>query len=218
MGGMQALEWAITYPDEIKCCIPIATTAQLSPQALAFNTVGREAIMSDPAWNQGNYNEEQFPKHGLAIARMIGHITYHSKESMNLKFGRRLQEKSEYGYNFSPDFQLENYLKYQGDKFVSRFDPNSYLFLSKAMSYFDLGKKYGSIEAAFKRCKSKFLVLSITSDWLYPKEQSKDIVKTLMKLNKEVSYCEIESSFGHDSFLMDNPQMSKIIQLYLETL
>ena len=216
MGGMQALEWAIQYPEAIKSCVPIASTSYLSPQALAFDAVGRHAIVKDPNWSQGAYYTHASPESGLSIARMIGHITYLSEESMTLKFGRKLQKKQEYGYDFSTDFEVESYLKYQGDKFVTRFDANSYLYLTKAISYFDLEKKYGSLEAAFKRVTASFLVVSISSDWLYLPKQSKEIVKTLMKLNKEVTYCNLNSAFGHDAFLIDNPELSELVKRFLE--
>ena len=147
---------------------------------------------------------------------MIGHITYLSDESMDIKFGRRLQKKQEYGYDFTTDFQVESYLKYQGDKFVNRFDANSYLYITKAISYYDLEKKYGSLEAALAHVQAKFLVISISSDWLYPPRQSKEMVKTLMKLNKEVTYCNLESPYGHDAFLIENPQMASLVTQFLE--
>lgn len=218
MGGMQALQWAIQYPEAVKSCVPIASTSYLSPQALAFDAVGRQAIVKDPCWNQGDYYQGVYPDSGLSIARMIGHITYLSEESMNQKFGRKLQQKEEYGYDFSTDFAVESYLKYQGDKFVNRFDANSYLYLTKAISYFDLEKKYGSLEAAFKPTQAVFLVVSISSDWLYLPKQSKEIVKTLMKLNKPVTYCNLNSAFGHDAFLIDNPQLSALVSRFLEQL
>ena len=216
MGGMQALEWAIQYPESVKSCVPIASTSYLSPQALAFDAVGRHAIVKDPNWNQGDYYQQSSPEAGLGIARMIGHITYLSEESMNQKFGRKLQKKLEYGYDFSTDFEVESYLKYQGDKFVNRFDANSYLYLTKAISYFDLEKKHGSLEAAFKSVTAAFLVISISSDWLYLPKQSKEIVKTLMKLNKEVTYCNLNSAFGHDAFLIDNPELSELVKRFLD--
>ncbi len=203
MGGMQALEWAIHYPDQVAACVPIATSAYLAPQALAFNAVGRFAITSDR-------------NIGLSIARMIGHITYLSNESIALKFGRRLQKKEHYSYDFSEEFEIESYLKYQGDKFVNRFDPDTYLYLSKAMSYFDLVKEYGSLKKAFGKVQAKFLVMSISSDWIYPSKQSKEIVKTLMNLNKEVTYCELDSPYGHDAFLLENDQLSGVIANFLE--
>ncbi len=217
MGGMQALEWAALYPDKIKSCVPIASTSKLSPQALAFGTVGRNAIISDPNWNKGNYYDQEKPENGLAIARMIGHITYLSEESLSQKFGRKLQEKQEYGYNLQTDFQIESYLYHQGHKFVHRFDANSYLYLSKAMSYYDLHKSYGSLENAFKSTDAQFLIMAITSDWLYPTKDSKDIVQSLMRINKNVTYCEIDSPYGHDGFLLSQEKLSDVIQPFLTT-
>jgi len=216
MGGMQALEWAIQFPSKVKRCIPIATTSRLSPQALAFDAVGRNAIISDPNYNKGHYYDQpNQPENGLAIARMIGHITYLSEESMDYKFGRKLQKKDDYGYDFSTDFQVESYLVYQGNKFGSRFDANSYVYLTKAISYFDLEKKYGSLESAFERIQSKMMVVSITSDWLYTPKESKAIVKALMKLNKQVTYCEINSDSGHDAFLIDHAHLGKVTRNFL---
>lgn len=217
MGGMQAIEWAISYPKMVFSCVAIATTSKLSPQALAFGAVGRNAIISDPSWHKGNYSDHDTrPEKGLSIARMIGHITYLSEESMSQKFGRRLQKKDDYNYNFNAEFQVESYLQHQGDKFVNRFDANSYLYLSKAMSYFDLEKDYGSLENAFKVTLSKFLILSISSDWIYPASQSKEIAKTLMKFNRDVTYCEIDSPYGHDAFLIEIEKFSQVIKPYLE--
>lgn len=215
MGGMQAIEWAITFPEIVEKCLPIAATSRLSPQALAFDAVGRHAILTDPKWNNGNYYQGPFPDDGLSVARMIGHITYLSEESMNQKFGRNLQNKKEYTYNFETEFQVESYLKYQGDKFATRFDPNSYLYLTKAISYFDLEKQYGSLEKAFEAAASKFLIISISSDWLYPPKQSKEIVKTLLKLNKRVSYCDIHSPYGHDAFLLPNDELNALISSFI---
>lgn len=203
MGGMQAMEWAIQFPEMVESCIPIASTHQLSPQAIAFDAVGRHAILKDE-------------KNGLPIARMIGHITYVSTDSMNKKFGRRLQKKTDYGYDFDTDFQIESYLKYQGDKFATRFDAHTYLYITKALSYFDLSKKHGSLLKAFESVSAKFLVIAIDSDWLYPSAQSKAIVKTLIKLNKEVTYCELNSKFGHDAFLLENQDLKDIVSNYLE--
>lgn len=212
MGGMQALEWAAMYPTYVKSVVAIACTARLSPQALAFDSVGRHAILSDPNWNNGfYYGLDIQPNRGLAIARMIGHITYLSEESMRLKFGRNLQQRSDYGYDFSTEFQVESYLQYQGDKFVNRFDANSYLYLTKAVNYFDLHKKYGSLDIAFQESQAHFLIISISSDWLYPPHQSKELVSTLMKLNKWVSYANLESPYGHDAFLIQNDQLSELI-------
>ena len=219
MGGMQALDWAIRYPDMVKACIPIASTSGLTPMALAFGAVGRHAITSDSNWKEGNYTSEKIvPKQGLSTARMIGHITYLSEHSMHAKFGRKLQEKKDYGYDFSTDFQIESYLHHQGDKFVENFDANSYLYLSKAMSYFDLKKKFGSLESAFSNTQCRFLIMSISSDMLYPSKLSIEMAMTLMRLNKSVSYCEIDSNFGHDGFLLETEKLSIPIQSFLGAL
>ncbi|RAP33605.1 homoserine O-acetyltransferase [Candidatus Marinamargulisbacteria bacterium SCGC AG-410-N11] len=216
MGGMQALSWSIKFPKHVNRCAAIACTSQISPQALSFATVGRYSITSDPNWNNGNYNETNPPLKGLATARMIGHITYLSQESMSKKFGRGLQKKADYGYKFKTDFQIESYLEYQGDKFVQSFDANSYLYLSKALSYFDLEKEYKTLSNAFKKTNCSFLIASISSDWLYPAENSQKMAKTLMKLNKDVTYCNIESPHGHDGFLIESEKLSNIIKPYLE--
>lgn len=216
MGGMQVLVWATHYPTRMKKCVVLASAAKLSEQALAFSAVGRNAILSDPNWNKGHYTDQKKPEKGLSIARMIGHITYLSEHSMSEKFGRRLQEKDDYGYNMNTDFQVESYLQYQGDKFVNRFDANAYLYLSKAMSYFDLTKHFSSLDDAFKDSRASFLILSITSDWLYPSKQSKEIAKALMRLNKEVSYCEIDTPYGHDSFLIDYKKFERMIKPFIE--
>lgn len=219
MGGMQALEWSIMYPEMVESVIMLASTARVSTQTLAFDSVGRNAIVSDPNWNNGNYYEsDQLPEKGLSTARMIGHLTYLSDESLNIKFGRRLQEKLDYGYDFASDFQIESYLHYQGNKFVSRFDANSYLYITKAISYFDLEKKYGSLEQAFANVSAKFLVIAIKSDWLYPPKQSKETVKTLLKLNKEVTYFESDSQYGHDAFLLPNETFISLIFNFLENI
>jgi len=218
MGGMQALTWAIDYPDAIASCVPIASTSKLSPQALAFDVVGQSAIITDPNWQKGEYTSDTVPEKGLSIARMIGHITYLSDESMALKFGRKLQEKADYGYDFSTDFQVESYLKHQGNKFVNRFDANSYLYITKAIDYFDLSKKFGSLEKAFLSVTAKFLVAAISTDWLYKPKESKEIVHALMRLNKKVTYLEIESPYGHDAFLMDHNHLGRAVSHFLESL
>jgi len=202
MGGMQCMEWSISYPERVKKAIIIAAAAQLSPQSLAFNTVGREAILNNPT-------------HGLSIARMIGHITYRSDQSIGSKFGRKLKENEDYHYNFDTEFEIESYLKYQGDKFVNRFDAYTYLYLSKAMSYFDLHKTYGSTENAFKNATSQFLLVSISSDWLYPSAQTQDMAKALITLNKTVTYADIDAPHGHDSFLMENDDLFTLIHHFL---
>mgnify|MGYP000035212424 CR=1 FL=1 len=216
MGGMQALQWAVSYPDMVKIVIAIATTARASPQQIAFNEVGRMAIMTDPNWKNGDYYDGEPPKNGLAIARMIGHITYLSDESMHEKFGRRLQNKDMYDFNFSTEFQVESYLHYKGDKFVRRFDANSYLYITKAIDYFDLtegGKK--SLQDVFKKVNSRFLIVSISSDWLYPPYQSEELVTALTANDIDVTYIEMKSSYGHDAFLVETGQMNYIISNYL---
>ena len=216
MGGMQAIQFAISYPEMVKSAILIATTSRLSPQAIAFNAIGRNSIISDPDWNNGNYyDRENKPDRGLSNARMIGHVTYLCEEAMYNKFGRRLQDKDHYDFNFDIDFQVESYLQHQGQIFVDRFDANSYLYITKAVDYFDPADKYGSLENAFKDTKAKFLIMSFDSDWLFPSSQSKEIVNTLMHLDKDVSYCEIKSPCGHDAFLLEYDVQSKIITSFL---
>ncbi|AIS32172.1 homoserine O-acetyltransferase MetX [Methanobacterium formicicum] len=220
MGGMQVLQWCVSYPDMVRSAIPIATTSYSSPQQIAFNEVGRRAIISDPHWNEGNYYTGEFPDNGLALARMIGHITYLSNESMYEKFGRRLQDKEEYGFDFSTDFEVESYLHYQGNTFTKRFDANSYLYISKAIDYFDLTENGTlSLSEAFKDVKARVLVISVDSDWLYTPAESKEIVMALTANEVEVSYCQIKSSYGHDAFLLEIGQLSYIINgFYSETL
>ena len=216
MGGMQAIQFTISYPEMVKSAILIATTSRLSPQAIAFNAIGRNSIISDPDWNNGDYyDKENKPNRGLSNARMIGHVTYLCEEAMYNKFGRRLQDKDHYDFNFDIDFQVESYLQHQGQIFVDRFDANSYLYITKAVDYFDPADKYGSLENAFKNTKAKFLIMSFDSDWLFPSSQSKEIVNTLMHLDKDVSYCEIKSPCGHDAFLLEYDTQSKIITSFL---
>jgi homoserine O-acetyltransferase/O-succinyltransferase len=217
MGGMQALEWVFQYPEIPLSSIVIASTSRLSAQSIAFNAVGRNAIISDHDWLKGNYYGKQLKFNGLSIARMIGHITYLSEASMHKKFGRRLQSKCEFSYDFSKEFQIESYLDYQGAKFVERFDANTYLYVTKAMDYFDIAQFYGngSLAQACKKVKSKMLVLSFTSDWLFPPYQSKEIVDAMLKQKKDVTYVNIESSYGHDAFLLEIETESKIIRNFL---
>ncbi len=216
-GGMQVLQWCVSYPDIVHLAIPIATSAYSSPQQIAFNEVGRRAITSDPDWNGGDYYGRSPPARGLSLARMIGHITYLSDDSMHQKFGRRLQDKSEYSFSLSSsDFQVESYLRYHGDNFVKRFDANSYLYITKAIDYFDLTSKGAlSLAEAFEGAKSKFLVISISSDWLYPPYQSREIVDALIANDIEVRHCEIKSSYGHDAFLLESGQMNYSIGNFL---
>ena len=215
MGGMQALEWAVSYPDKVAAAIPIATTARHTPQQIAFNEVGRQAIMADPDWNGGNYYDGRPPGRGLAIARMVGHITYMSDESMREKFGRRLREKEKFGFDFSVDFEVESYLRYRGSQFVTRFDANSYLYITKAEDYFDLTNGTGSLADAFSRARARFLVISFSSDWLYPSYQSQEIVRVLRRSNHDVAYCELQSNYGHDAFLVDVAEQSDVVRGFL---
>jgi homoserine O-acetyltransferase len=215
-GGMQVLQWAIDYPDMVYATIPVATTSRLSTQAIAFDEVGRQAIYGDPDWNNGDYYSSTGPRRGLGVARMIGHITYLSDQSMHEKFGRALQDRATVGYDFGPpDFQVESYLRHQGDSFVERFDANSYLYITKAMDYFDLVSDYGSLMRGFRGVKSRFLVISFTGDWLFPTYQSKDIVRALLANGARVSFCEIESAYGHDAFLLRNEALERLIRDFL---
>jgi homoserine O-acetyltransferase len=215
MGGMQALEWAVAYPEAVCSAIPIASTSRHSAQQIAFNEVGRQAIMSDADWRQGNYYGQSRPARGLAIARMVGHITYMSDASMREKFGRRLRDKEELGFNFSVDFEVESYLRYRGSQFVDRFDANSYLYITKAMDYFDLASGRGTLGAALERARARFLVLSFTSDWLYPSYQSQEVVRALRSRNHDVAYCELTSNYGHDAFLADIGEQTELVSGFL---
>ncbi|MBP3790942.1 MAG: homoserine O-acetyltransferase [Methanobrevibacter sp.] len=215
MGGMQVLDWIVRYPKMMKKAVPIATTAMSSPQQIAFNEVGRQAIFSDPNWNNGNYYETgKVPENGLSLARMIAHITYLSDESMDIKFGRDLQDKDEISYDFSIDFQVESYLKHQGETFVKRFDANSYLFITKAVDLFDLSIN-DSLINGFKNIEAKIEVISVDSDWLYPTEQSTEIVTALNANDLEVSFSEIKSNYGHDAFLLEKGQLNHILSKFL---
>ncbi len=206
MGGMQALEWAVTYPDSVAAAIPIATTARHSAQQIAFNEVGRQAIMADPDWNDGNYYQGRPPARGLAVARMVGHITYMSDESMRQKFGRRLR---------TPDqFEVQSYLQYRGSKFVDRFDANSYIYITRAMDSFDLTER-GSLASLFERIRTRFLVISFTSDWLYPSYQSQEIVSALRSRNCDVAYVNLNAHYGHDSFLVEVEEQSEMVRGFL---
>jgi homoserine O-acetyltransferase len=215
MGGMQALEWAVAYPDAVVSAIPVASTARHSAQQIAFNEVGRQAIIADPDWNEGNYYSSKPPARGLAVARMVGHITYMSDDSMREKFGRRLRNKDHFGYDFEVDFEVESYLRYRGSEFVNRFDANSYLYITKAMDYFDLTNGHGSLASAFETTKVRFLVISFSSDWLYPSYQSQEIVRALRSRNVDVAYCELPSNYGHDAFLVDVAEQTDLIRGFL---
>ncbi len=215
MGGMQVLQWLVSYPGMVKKAIPIATTGMSSPQQIAFNEVGRQAIISDLNWDHGDYYRTgNVPKNGLSIARMIAHITYLSEQSMYLKFGRDLQDKDEVTYDLNMDFQVESYLHHQGESFVKRFDANSYLYITKAVDLFDLSVN-GSLIDGFKSVDSKVLVVAVDSDWLYPTDQLMEVVTALSANDVEVSFSEIKSSYGHDAFLLEKGQLNYVISQFL---
>lgn len=216
LGGMQALAWARRYPERVASCVASATTWRLTAQAIAFNEVGRQAILGDPDFAHGDYGRTTPPALGLAIARMIGHITYLSADSMRSKFGRRLQERSEHAFDFVTEFEVESYLAHQGRKFVERFDANTYLYMSKAMDYFDLAQGASSLETSFAATSTRFLVLAFSSDWLFPTHQSRELVDALRRVGAEVSFAEIESSFGHDSFLLETEAQAQFVTPFLE--
>lgn len=216
MGGMQAMEWAINYPDRLDSAVPIATTSQLSPQSIAFDWVGREAIKYDPNWNNGNYSADHVPDRGLAAARMLAHITYLSDESMSLKFGRDLQDTDSYSFDFHRDFAVESYLEHQGRRFVERFDANSYFYITRAMDYFDLAARAGGdLAKAFSTATAAFLVVSFSSDWLFPTVESRKIVNALLKNRLNVSFCEIKSAYGHDAFLLEADVLGPMLRDFL---
>ena len=216
LGGMQAFQWAIQYPSLIKNSIIVAAAPRLTAQNIAFNEVARQAIMKDPNWHEGNYLEKNsFPNQGLALARMLGHITYLSDESMGEKFGRDLK-KSKLNFDFDVEFQIESYLRYQGEKFVTSFDANTYLLMTKALDYYDPVKDYGEkFGQKLDETNCKFLVISFTSDWRFPPERSREIMRLLLERKKNVSYSEIISDGGHDAFLMENNDYFEIMKLFL---
>ncbi len=217
MGGMQALQWAVDYPDQVGSVLFLASTPRSSPQSIALNETGRQAIYADPNWNQGDYYGGAVPAQGLAIARMIGHITYMSETSFERKFSRTTH-RGAVQYDFGIDFSVESYLRYQGEKFVKRFDANSYLYITKALDYFDISDGYESLEAALKKTQCKFLIVTFSSDWLYPPEQSWELVDTLERLGRSVKYQHVEAYLGHDSFLVEVELMTALIGGYLNEL
>jgi homoserine O-acetyltransferase len=217
MGGMQVLEWAALYPERVFAAMPIATGARHSAQNIAFHEVGRQAVMADPDWCGGRYlDESKRPRKGLAVARMGAHITYLSESALHRKFGRRLQAREAPTFTFDADFQIESYLRYQGITFVERFDANSYLYVTRAMDYFDLADEHGGILAqAFRGTRTRFCVMSFTSDWLFPTSDSRAIVHALNAAGASVSFVEIESDKGHDAFLLDEPAMFSAAQGFI---
>jgi homoserine O-acetyltransferase/O-succinyltransferase len=212
MGGMQVLEWLASYPDRIRSAIPIATTLRSSPQQIAFNEVGRQAVMADPKWLQGDYGEE-IPARGLAVARMVGHITYMSDESMMQKFGRRRKADRQL-FKFNDEFEVEGYLRYRGKSFTKRFDANSYLYVTRAIDYFDVVSDR-RLARAIKGKNLAALVIAFKSDWLYPSYQSWEIVRIFQQLGQPVTYCEIESTYGHDAFLLETEEETQLIMHFL---
>lgn len=224
MGGMQVLEWCASFPDKVFSAIPIATAARHSAQNIAFHEVGRQAIMADPNWQSGNYDgNDSYPSKGLAVARMAAHITYLSEAALHRKFGRNLQDRDSVTYGFEADFQIESYLRHQGFTFVDRFDANAYLFITRAMDYFDLaadharrnGRDSGTLADAFRGTTTRFCVASFTSDWLYPTSESRQIVHALNAVAANVSFVEIESDKGHDAFLLDEPELFATISGFI---
>jgi homoserine O-acetyltransferase/O-succinyltransferase len=219
MGGMQVLEWAAHHGERVFAAVPIATAAWHSAQNIAFHEVGRQAVMADPEWRGGRYLElGTSPRNGLAVARMAAHITYLSEDALQDKFGRNLQARVAKTFSFDADFQVESYLRHQGSTFVDRFDANSYLYISRALDYFDLEAEHGGILAnAFKGTKTRFCVVSFTSDWLYPTKESRAIVQALNAVAANVSFVEIESSKGHDAFLLDEPELFATISGFIRS-
>ncbi len=219
MGGMQVLEWASMYKDRVFSAMPIATAARHSSQNIAFHEVGRQAVMADPNWRDGRYLEEGLiPAKGLAVARMAAHITYLSDKTLHQKFGRKLQNRPNVTFGFDADFQVESYLRYQGATFVDRFDANSYLYITRAMDYFDLAADHGGVLAnAFTASKTRFCVISFTSDWLYPTRESRRIVHALNAVAANVSFVEIASDKGHDAFLLDEPELFATVSGFLNS-
>ncbi|MDD4859627.1 MAG: homoserine O-acetyltransferase [Dehalococcoidales bacterium] len=213
MGGMQVLQWAVSYPERVRAAIPIGTAARHSPQQIAFNEVGRQAIIADPNWQDGNYYGGTPPTRGLAVARMVGHITYMSDVSMTEKFGRRARNQQKF-FKFDNDFEVEGYLRSRGDNFVRRFDANSYLYITKAIDRFDLAEG-NSLSEVLRNVRAKFLVIAFKSDWLYPSYQSQEIVRACKTAGVDATYCEICSSYGHDAFLLETEQQSRLVSHFL---
>ena len=219
MGGMLLLQFCALYPEKTFSAVPIASTTSHNAQQIALNELARQAIMSDPLWNKGNYYQNiQIPKNGLAVARMAAHITYMSDKGLQEKFGRKLQAKKDYEFTFDADFQIESYLRHQGKVFVERFDANSYLYISRAMDYFDLSKQFkNGLSGAFQNHKTKFLIVSFSSDWLYPTKNSKEIVIALNASGANVAFAEIKTDRGHDSFLLKEIEFLKTIKGFLDS-
>jgi len=217
LGGMQVLQWAASYPERLVTAVPVATAARHSAQNIAFHEVGRQAIMADPEWCEGDYlRRGKVPQRGLAVARMAAHITYLSEAALHRKFGRNLQDRLNVTYGFDADFQVESYLRHQGSSFVDRFDANSYLYITRAMDYFDLAQEHGGVLAnAFRKSPVRFCVISFTSDWLFPTWESKEIVRALNSVAANVSFVEVRSDKGHDAFLLEEPEFFATLSGFL---
>ncbi|TNE37714.1 MAG: homoserine O-acetyltransferase [Alphaproteobacteria bacterium] len=219
MGGMQTLQWASAYPERVFSAIPIACAARHSAQNIAFHEVGRQAVMADPSWQGGDYYaSDAKPRAGLAVARMAAHVTYLSEAALHRKFGRNLQDRENLTYGFDADFQVESYLRYQGINFVDRFDANSYLYITRAMDYFDLVEDHGgTLAKAFEGSNTRFCSVSFSSDWLFPTSENRKIVHALIAAAANVSFVEVETDKGHDAFLLETPEMFKTIQGFLQS-
>lgn len=215
MGGMQVLQWAIEYPDFVERILPMATTSRQNSQAIAFNEVGRQAIMQDPEWLEGNYDEDKGPNMGLSIARMMAHITYLSDTGMDRKFGRRRQAGIDTHYSFDVEFEVESYLRHQGASFTNRFDANTYLYLTRALDYFDLAGSYGSLDKAFANLKCRALIIGFTSDWLFPPKQNREIALAMLRQGVNASYTQLDMDLGHDSFLVESPELYQLVEGFL---
>jgi homoserine O-acetyltransferase len=220
LGGMQALEWSVAFPRRVRSVVSIASTARLGSQGVAWNAIARNAIMADPAWQGGRYyGSGRVPTAGIGLARMVGHVTYLSAESMREKFDRRLQDRERYSFTLTePDFAVESYLRHQADTFAGRFDANSYLYISRALTYFDLARDHGggSLTRALREASARYLLVSFSSDWLYPPRDSQDLEAALQANQKQVAHHLIHASYGHDSFLLEEARQAPIIAAFLE--
>lgn len=216
MGGFQVLEWTLRYPDAVQSAVCIASAPRLSAQSIGFNAVGRHAITQDPQWQNGQYYQGEGPVQGLAVARMVAHITYLSEHLMDTKFGRRLQSADRLSYDLSNEFAVESYLNHQGSSFTQRFDANSYLYITKAMDYFDLSRTYGPLKSAFAATRARCLFVTYSSDWLFPTAATKEVVRALLSNGKDVSFIEIDSPYGHDAFLIEVERLTRIVTHFLD--
>ena len=218
LGGMQVLEWAVRFPEQVRAAVVLASASQLSAQGIAFNAVGRRAIYADPGFANGEYYESAGPRYGLALARMVAHITYLSENSIELKFGRRLQDSEKFAFSMQKEteFQIESYLHYQGKRFVQRFDANSYLYLTRMMDYFNLSDGFGSLADALAVSRCRFFVASYDTDWLFPTSQSRELVSALLQVKRHVSFLELRCPFGHDSFLIDLEPLASLVSPFLD--